>query len=379
MTALFLNGKALAKGPLVGSGGEGEVYQIQGDPDRVVKIYTDGKGDEREEKVRAMVRLNLYQRSGFTAFPQDIVTTGSGDFAGFVMRKITGHHPLHELYRPQDRRRHFPEADYRFLVRTATNLAAAVHSVHAADCVIGDINESGILVSSDATVSLVDADSFQVKAGQKTHHCRVVKDEYRPPELSTQRIESIVLNPNHDAFGLAVLIFHLLFMGRHPFSGTPQHGDMPMAQAIREYRFAYSINRNVGLKPPQPALLLQEMPTNVAQAFERAFQPAKTTPRPTPQDWVEKLSGLEKQLEPCPSHARHYYPAHLSQCPFCRIEGSNSIFFAYSPRPASERACAKAPVRSGNTPVDSGRKAKTTMLVIVLLCAIVFFFGQLGS
>jgi DNA-binding helix-hairpin-helix protein with protein kinase domain len=291
------------------------------------------------------------------------------------MRRITDHRPLHELYRPQDRKQHFPEADYRFLVRTATNLAAAVHSVHAADCVIGDINESGILVKrSDATVSLVDADSFQVKAGQKTHHCRVIKDEYRPPELSTQRIESFVLNPNHDAFGLAVLIFQLLFMGRHPFSGTPQHGEMPMAQAIRECCFAYSLNRDVGLKPPQPALLLQEMPTDVAQAFERAFQPAKTTPRPTPQDWVEKLKGLEKQLEPCRHHARHYYPAHLSQCPLCRIEGSNSIFFAYSPGPAPEPARAKAPVRSG--PVDSDRKAKTTMLVIVLLCATVFFFGQ---
>jgi hypothetical protein len=349
MTALLLNGKTLVQGTEIGRGGEGAVFEIPGEPDRVVKIYTDGKGQERADKVRAMVGLGLHEQSPFAAFPQEIVTKPSGEFAGFVMRRITGHRPVHQLYRPADRKQFFPTADYRFLVRTAANLAAAVGSVHAAGCVIGDINESGILVKSDATVSLVDADSFQVQAEGSTYRCRVVKDEYRPPELATQRVESMVLNPNHDAFGLAVLIFHLLFMGRHPFSGTPDAGDIPMAQAIQEYRFAYSLNRDVGLKPPQHALSLRDMPDDVRHAFELAFASEKTKPRPTPKEWFEKLERLQNQLKPCPRRQRHYYPPHLSGCAICRVEGSASLFFLDVPRASSKPSRPKARPRPSVT------------------------------
>jgi len=37
----------------------------------------------------------------------------------------------------------------------------------------------------------------------------------------------------HDAFGLAVLLFHLLFMGRHPFAGRSLAGEMTIQYAGR--------------------------------------------------------------------------------------------------------------------------------------------------
>ena len=379
MTDLFLNRKPVAKGLRVGSGGEGDVFEIKGDPDRLIKIYTDGKGPERADKIRAMVRRRLDQRSGFAAFPQDIVTNGANDVAGFAMRRVRDHHPIHELYGVGSRKHHFPNADYLFLVRTARTLAAAVASVHDTGCVIGDINESGILVSRQASLSLVDCDSFQVRDGNDVYRCRVVKDEYRPPELATQRIENIVLNLNNDAFGLAVLIFQLLFLGRHPFSGTPQTGHVEIPQAIREYRFAYSLSRDVGMTPPKQALLLQEMPPEIAQAFEQAFAPLKTTPRPSAHEWVRKLEQLEKQLKPCPRHLRHYYPPHLSQCPFCRIEGPKYVPFVYAPRPAGKPPPpppspppppTNAAVGGAKNKGKSARNAKARIAMTVSLCAI---------
>jgi DNA-binding helix-hairpin-helix protein with protein kinase domain len=55
------------------------------------------------------------------------------------------------------------------------------------------------------------------------------------------------------------MIFLLLFMGRHPFSGRfLGKGDMPIAKAISELRFAYSAMRadvQMDRPPNTPPLL----------------------------------------------------------------------------------------------------------------------------
>jgi DNA-binding helix-hairpin-helix protein with protein kinase domain len=72
--------------------------------------------------------------------------------------------------------------------------------------------------------------------------------EYTPPELHGQRLEAVVRAHNHDAFRLPIVIFQLLWMGRHTFAGKHQgRSDVPIDKAIREYRFAYSQLRSVGL------------------------------------------------------------------------------------------------------------------------------------
>jgi DNA-binding helix-hairpin-helix protein with protein kinase domain len=122
---------------------------------------------------------------------------------------------------------------------------------HATGCAIGDVNHSGILVSGRATATLIDADSFQIFDGKVRLPCLVGVPEYTPPELHGQRLETVVRTHNHDAFGLAIVIFQLLWMGRHPFAGTPQgRGDMPIEKAIKEHRFAYSQLRSAGMDAP---------------------------------------------------------------------------------------------------------------------------------
>ena len=136
--------------------------------------------------------------------------------------------------------RTFPEASYRFLVHAALNTARGVASVHKAGCVIGDINHSGVLISNQAIAALIDADSFQVIDGQRRHLCRVGVPEYTPPELQGLNLGSVLRTTNHDAFGLAIVIFQLLAMGRHPYVGAYAKGDLPLPRAIAEHRFAYS-------------------------------------------------------------------------------------------------------------------------------------------
>ena len=92
------------------------------------------------------------------------------------------------------------------------NVARSIASVHATGCVIGDINSQGVLVSDAATVSLIDSDSFQVAEALRTFLCEVGVPEFTPPELQGKNFDHVKRTSNHDAFGLAVLIFQLLFM-----------------------------------------------------------------------------------------------------------------------------------------------------------------------
>jgi DNA-binding helix-hairpin-helix protein with protein kinase domain len=315
------DGKQVRLGQRIGKGGEGEVYAVDGSADRAVKFYTITDKMLREAKVRKMVSDALADKFRLIAFPIAPLRDNAGRFVGFIMAKVNGSKALHELYAPGARKAAFPHADYRFLVHTTANIARAVGAAHAANCVIGDINHSGILISDRAIATLIDADSFQIFDGARRLPCIVGVPEYTPPELQGQRLESVERTLNHDAFGLAIVIFQLLFMGRHPFSGTPKgSGDLPIEKAIREYRFAYSQRRDVGLDAPPGVPKLDDFPPQLSAAFEEAFGSGGVRERPAAKHWIALLDELEKSLQSCAVNALHYYPAAAKECPWCRME-----------------------------------------------------------
>jgi DNA-binding helix-hairpin-helix protein with protein kinase domain len=324
---------------MLGRGGEAVVYHVESEPDIAIKIYTDGKAAERREKVGALVSGGYYRLTGFVAFPVNAVMGQNGEFLGFAMRKVVGVKPIHELYAPGSRTLEFPKADFRFLVRTALNVSKAIASVHQTGCVIGDINHSGILVSEKATVTLIDSDSFQICSGSKVYRCRVGTGEYTPPELQGHKLENVDRSPVHDAFGLAVILFQLLFMGRHPFSGRyngPEH--MPIEKAIREGRFAYSHRKaETRMEPPPFVPTLSDMPQEVSTAFERAFQPVPNfvPKRPAAADWVGILGKMEADLITCRFNPVHHHTRNASSCPWCRLEAGLGI--TLFPATASQR------------------------------------------
>lgn len=315
----------------IGKGGEGEVYSVAGNDNIAVKFYTIADVSSRRDKILAMIKADLASKSPLAAFPQSIVKNQAGAFAGFIMAKVSGHEPLHELYSPAARKASFPKADYRFLARAAANLSRAIASVHGGGCIIGDINHSGVLVSQKATITLIDADSFQVVDGATQYLCKVGVPEYTPPELQGQRLDTVLRTANHDDFGLAVAIFQILWMGRHPFSGRYQGGDMPMEKAIKELRFAYSALRAVGMTPPPAVPLLRDFPVPIRNAFEAAFGPNGVTQRPTAAQWVSLVHDLEQSLRPCKDNSLHHYPTEASECPWCRMERTQGIQLFLSP------------------------------------------------
>jgi DNA-binding helix-hairpin-helix protein with protein kinase domain len=314
-------GQNITIGHSLGRGGEGEVFSINELPDQAFKAYHDSVRDDREPKVRAMLEAKLATAASTIAFPSAEVRDSTGKFAGFTMRRAADHHPIHELYAPASRKKHFPEASYRFLVKTAMNIAKAVASSHKLGCLIGDINHSGILISDQATAMLIDADSFQFIPDDRQFLCLVGVPEYTPPELQGKSLSKTVRTQEHDAFGLAVVIFQLLFMGRHPFSGTTElFEDISIERAITENRFAYSKVRDTGMAAPPGACGLSDFPDYIAEAFETAFAPIGPKGRPKPKDWIALIEMLEISLRPCTINALHHYPRAAKDCPWCRME-----------------------------------------------------------
>jgi DNA-binding helix-hairpin-helix protein with protein kinase domain len=318
---LFVDGKLVRLGDRIGKGGEGEVFALADGSGRAIKIYSVADTATREEKIAAMVRLRLAEQSTLVAFPLAVVRDRRGAFAGFMMTLVREHKPLFELYSPGARKQNFPQASYRFLAHAALNTARGVASVHKAGCVIGDINHSGVLISNQAIAALIDADSFQVIDGQRRHLCRVGVPEYTPPELQGQNLSGVLRTTNHDAFGLAIVIFQLLAMGRHPYVGAYVKGELPLPRAIAEYRFAYSRERNVGMTAPPGAITLDDFPVPLARAFEAAFGPSQQQTRPSAAQWVSLLEEYEQSLRQCATERLHHHSSAAASCPWCRMEG----------------------------------------------------------
>lgn len=311
---------------LIGKGGEGEVYSVKGRSGLAVKIYNTNLRTKREEKVRAMVENGLATKTHLVAYPSDVVTDRRGNFLGFVMRLVSGYRPLHELYSPKSRQRHFQRADYRFIVHVALNVARAIGNVHQTGCVIGDLNHSGILVGQNATVALIDADSFQFNLKGKSYPCLVGVPDFTPPELHGKKLTSIQRTIQHDNFGLAVALFHLLFMGRHPYAGRYKGPDISMDKAIAQNRFAFSLTRQVSTQtiPPPGALTLDLFPNLIASSFENAFG-LKPSMRPSALDWVHALKSLESSLNQCNRIQTHYYPSSARSCVWCKLTGKSGF------------------------------------------------------
>lgn len=326
----YLGNMPILLGKKIGRGGEGEVYLASNYPGTAVKIYTDHKNTQRESKVSSMVKYKLADKTSLVSFPKGVIRTKEGLFVGFTMNLVAEHRPLHQVYGPKSRKIHFPKADFRFLIRVATNIARAVGQVHQSPCVIGDINESGILVSKNATVAIIDADSFQFEENGKQFPCLVGVPGFTPPELQGKSLNGVVRTKHHDYFGLAIAIFQLLFMGRHPYAGRHPDQNISPEQAIAKNLFAYSCLRKTQMTPPPFVPTLDDFPSDIANAFECAFG-INPLSRPSPSKWVEILKRLESKLSRCTENPIHYYPSNGKSCPWCRMElTSGATLFAPS-------------------------------------------------
>ncbi len=312
----------------LGAGGEARIYAVPPDSRYVAKVYhqTD---EARAKKLLAMLANPpedplTAQGSLSIAWPLDLLYAPGppARFAGYLMPRVADTQTLFQCYNPASRRQLFPHFDYLSLHRVARNLAAAVRALHGHGHVIGDVNESNILVSASALITLVDTDSFQVFDSQANtvFRCPVGKPDYTPPELQGRAFAETDRLPEHDLFGVAVLLFQLLMEGTHPFAGIyrGETDPPPYAERIRAGHYAYGL-RTVPCRPMPAAPPLDILHPTLRQLFARCFEDRQERPslRPDARTWQQALLEAEQALIACDLNPRHRFGPHLSACPWC--------------------------------------------------------------
>jgi len=334
-------GAPIDLGSEFGGGGEGVVHAIVGRDDSVAKVYRAPLTDDRVRKLNRMVAGANPKILGIAAWPIDLLfDPNSGDPVGFLMRRVVGFQEIHQLYSPVQRKRLFPNADWRHLIRAARNCAAAFDTLHQEGIVVGDVNQGNLLVNESAEIRLIDCDSFQVTSAGQVHLCRVGVPHFQPPEFQSGGLDwtTVARTADHDNFGLAVLIFHLLLLGRHPFAGRYSgQEDLLIEEAIGKRLFAYgrSAVRN-GMSPPPHTVPRDALSGEVMDAFESAFVTGGINGqnRPTSAQWVTLLDQLERRLTRCADGSSHYFVPRSAGCPWCELnlngapdffEGTGSI------------------------------------------------------
>ena len=331
-------GHKIPLGKKLGTGGEGSVYEVPvlGN-DIVAKIYHAALSPEKQAKLLGMVKGGDESLKKIAAWPLSTLhITPGGHIRGFLMPKLVGYEPIHHLYSPAHRKQQFPDKDWAFLVNTARNVAAAFEAIHSHGHVIGDVNPNLVFVASNSIVKLIDCDSFQIVTDGKHHLCEVGVPHFTPPELqSSLTFHGIHRTKNHDNFGLALLMFHILLMGRHPFSGVfSGSGDMPLEKAIAQFRYAFGlVAKCKNMSPPPNSVTTAILPKEISSLFESAFTEQGVQPgggRPTARVWVAALDWLKGQLRTCGQDSVHKYFGGLAACPWCNQEKQSGNFFFIS-------------------------------------------------
>ena len=153
----------------IGSGGEGSIYTLDELPDLVAKVYhspTRSIGAKLTLMVDNPPTMPDLGGHVSIAWPIDTLhralPPSTSNTVGFLMHRISSMQPVSQCYNPAARKRNFPHFTYRHLCAVAINIAIAVNAVHGRNYVIGDINESNILIDEHGLVTLIDTDSFQV-------------------------------------------------------------------------------------------------------------------------------------------------------------------------------------------------------------------------
>ncbi len=323
-----LQNKTYAIGKSMGRGGEGEVFEITNDDRILAKVYHERLSPQKEEKLRRMVGLWSEQKEQYIAWPIDFCKDPATGKQAIIIKRLINCVPLHQIISPMDRKKLFPEKSYSFLIHIARNLAIALHKIHEQGLVVGDVNEGNILVNRQGLVFFIDCDSFQLKHGDQHFPCEVGVPRYTPPEiLNAGSFKNAARSFNTDNFSLAVLLFQILFLGKHPFAGAPVGNGVGIDDeetAIRERQFAYSLrNNDKKICPPKGSLPITTLPKKIVLCFHESFEGSEK--RPSAAEWAVNLDGLSKSLSTCQTLKTHAFPSHVHECPWCTLNDTLGI------------------------------------------------------
>ncbi|MGP6239652.1 protein kinase domain-containing protein [Cuniculiplasma sp. SKW4] len=321
-------------GEKIHSGGEGEIYEVIGQPEKFAKIYADGSLENkrlrklRMEKIRKMI-IKPPERMDGLAWPESILYEGHPEpenFVGFTMKRFEDMQMLENVYTTETRTELIMESGWiglrmwSSLFMIALNLSIIMEDIWKKGYIIPDLSPSNILVDRDMRVALIDCDSFIIR-GENDFGRIVGNPEYTAPErLSMNKMGNV--DDVSWRFSFAVLIFRILMLGYHPFRGifkdNPEYTETDNIKKGNSPYFGGNGTRQFG-SPSEFTI-----PDPIKPLFIRAFVYGLKSPMVRP-DFTEWRKALQKIYELrhedfhiCHNSNTHiYYENNMNLCPWC--------------------------------------------------------------
>jgi WD40 repeat protein/serine/threonine protein kinase len=363
LTAL-ISGRSIVLDKKLASSGEGTVWTTNF-PGFLAKLYHTPTLD-RMEKLRVMIAhppqnpMRHHHHVTF-AWPQDLLQDAQGQCLGFLMPEIVDGVKLSLIYNAKLRNRKAPRFNWYYLHTAALNFALSLKSLHDEGYVVGDIKPQNLLVNSRALISVIDADSFQVRdpLTQALYRCPVGSEGFTPVELLGKELSTLDQTEIHDRFRLGVMVFMLLF-GDQPFKGKwIGRGESPQpAELIRQGYWPYAPKSMV--QPGPNTIPLSIIHPQLQVCFQRCFTEGHGNPlaRPSAHDWSEALKLAIPDLRMCHLENNHYYSRIYGRCYWCDRRSSVGLD-VFSPTLATPRV--KPPARK-ISPAASARHPQSASI-----------------
>lgn len=315
LTGTNLKGNVTSKiyvlGNFIAEGGEGSVYEVNGYPQYVAKIYHNNPNSTLKRKLIYMTTAPKPYDLEHIAWPIEVLYENNATVRGYLMKKITGTKILEDIITD-------PKFSFKDRIKLAYNISVITYCMHCANHVIGDYNPKNVMVDYNSGITyLVDCDSFHITDvnTKYVYKCSVGMGRYIAPELANKMkntntdlasIQGESFTKETDLFALTVHIFSYLVNGRHPFdmallsSATSSKTVPDSIDSISKGYYVYSKNiKSRGIMshlkyliiPPDAKKSFENLPAEIKNYFEKAFVDGYTNPslRPTAENWCNIL------------------------------------------------------------------------------------------
>ena len=230
-------GEPLILADQLGVGGEGAVYSCYNHPSYAAKIYHNGQLNKlRLTKIFRMVDKKI-QYDGI-CWPELVIYNNKKEPLGYVMKKIDGL-PLELIIDgPEQILRYFPTWTKKNLVLLTLDILQKIQYLHLFGILIGDLRMRNIVIRKDGTPIIVDIDSCQIESLPSP----AGDPDYTPPEMQSVAFKKQLRTYYNENFSCSVLMFKLLFCGRHPYD--QKYGSDTITEDIAKRAFPYPPTAN---------------------------------------------------------------------------------------------------------------------------------------
>ena len=280
-------------GTLLGEGGEGRVYTVEGSANLVAKIFDKGHlTAHREAKIDLLIDKSLTRKG--ICFPEYKVKNANGEFVGYAMRKAKGKEFQRTIFNPKRFRETFPNWKKIDLVDVCISFLEHIKYLHSLNIIVGDINPKNLMVDSQKNVFIIDADSWQIEG----YPCPVGTQMFTPPALLGGAYSEKLRTKEDENFAVATMLFMILITGQFPYMRKGTDGDQ--VKLIKEGVFAFQYENHNDKNQPEGdwKFMWSHVHKPVKDMFWHTFHKdgKRYKNRPSSDEWLKVFEDYRRQL-----------------------------------------------------------------------------------